>query len=247
MDLDKNQKDLNRRARIRDNQRRSRAQKQSHTRELEQKLATLQEQARFKDVEHRLAIQKLEAENRKLSFLLSRSGLSLDVIEEYLQAVDDPNITQKLAIPNLRQPEGPCQSPCRQKQETRACLSRRDDAIGGTLNPQRPGEPETAPKSFPKASHQDELQSGGPVQEQSVCGCPPNETLASWPKNEDVLNTTLCAIADELISQYNTRGVDMAEIRRKLWAGFSKGLTTDEGCRVQNQILFQVLDEISNN
>lgn len=84
-------------------------------------------------------------------------------------------------------------------------------------------------------------------QDQSICGCAPAEDERSWPTNEDILNTTLCAIAEELINQYNTCGVDMAEIRRKLRSGFSKGLTTDEGCRVQNQILFQVLDEISNN
>jgi hypothetical protein len=56
----------------------------------------------------------------------------------------------------------------------------------------------------------------------------------------------MCAIADELINQYNTRGADMDEIRRKLWSGFRAGNSGD-GCRVQNQILFQVLDEISNN
>jgi hypothetical protein len=64
--------------------------------------------------------------------------------------------------------------------------------------------------------------------------------------NNDLMNTTMCAIADELIDQYNTSGADIEEIRRRLWSGFRSGKTGD-GCRVQNQILFQVLDEISNN
>lgn len=81
----------------------------------------------------------------------------------------------------------------------------------------------------------------------SVCDCPPNEDKNQWPADEDILNTTLCAIADELISQYNTRGVDRAEIQQKLWLGFRKGLNSGDGCRVQNQLLFQVLDEISND
>ncbi|PWY72423.1 hypothetical protein BO70DRAFT_298022, partial [Aspergillus heteromorphus CBS 117.55] len=240
---------LTRLARIRDNQRRSRAQKQTHTRELEQKLATVQEQARCRDVEQRLAVQKLEAENRKLRCLLSRMGLPLDAIEEYLQAVDNPNVAQKLAIPSIhRRSEGHSQ-----EQEMHACSSR-EGTINAISNSRHFGisstrhEAETTARSSLETSLHNEPPSDGPGPgEQSVCGCTPNEDTATWPTNEDVLNTTLCAIADELISQYNTRGVDMAEIRRKLWAGFSKGLTTDEGCRVQNQILFQVLDEISNN
>jgi hypothetical protein len=80
-----------------------------------------------------------------------------------------------------------------------------------------------------------------------MCGCLSDEAPQTWPASYDILNTTLCAIAEELVKQYNTRGVDMAEIQKRLWAGFCNGVSTDEGCRVQNQILFQVLDEISDN
>lgn len=61
-----------------------------------------------------------------------------------------------------------------------------------------------------------------------------------------MLNSTMCAIAEELVSQYNTRGVDPEEIRRRLWSGFRTG-SSGNGCRVQNQILFQVLDELSED
>ncbi|PWY95792.1 hypothetical protein BO94DRAFT_580953 [Aspergillus sclerotioniger CBS 115572] len=237
MEPNKNQKNLDRLARIRENQRNSRARKLQHTRELEQKLAALQEQARLRDVEHRLAMQKLEAENRKLRHLLTRSGLASDSIEKYLHA-DDLASTEKLAIPNLRRPEAECQ-PYR----VRPCSSTTNDAAtratGNALDSNSAIKPES--RTLLQG-----IESQGSARD-TVCGCAPNEAIASWPSNEDVLNTTLCAIADELIDQYNTRGVDMEEIRRKLWAGFSKGLTTEEGCRVQNHILFQVLDEISNS
>ncbi|OJI90230.1 hypothetical protein ASPTUDRAFT_197392 [Aspergillus tubingensis CBS 134.48] len=246
MEPKKHQKDLDRLARIRENQRNSRARKQQHTRELENKLAALQEQARLRDVEHRMAVQKLEAENRKLRYLLTRSGLSSELLEQYLQ-IDDPALTEKVAIPKLRSTEAQCQS-----QDSPACMPKSRNAAISALQSIEPGisspgqscDRVTKPRSeIVQAASDIEV----PVRDQSVCGCGPGEAVESWPSNGDVLNTTLCAIADELIDQYNTRGVELSEIRRKLWAGFSKGLTTEEGCRVQNHILFQVLDEISNS
>ncbi|RAH73520.1 bZIP transcription factor [Aspergillus aculeatinus CBS 121060] len=235
-------------ARIRENQRRSRARKQAHTRELEQKLISLQEQVRQKDVEHRLTVQGLDAENRRLRSLLSDVGISSNAIEEYLEkTVDDPSPTQKIAIPSLPQ----------SGVKARSCRGRAQQTCRSETTPDTAGvSPPPDSKPVDKVSESTVDLPGHPMKndrekshDQSVCGCSPDESGTSWPDSNsgDVLNTTLCAIADELITQYNTRGVELDEIRRKLWEGFSKGLTTEEGCRVQNQILFQVLDEISNN
>ena len=49
-----------------------------------------------------------------------------------------------------------------------------------------------------------------------------------------------------MINQYNTKGIDVDEIRRKIWSGFRAG-ANGTGCRVQNHILFQVLDDISSD
>ncbi|RJE19027.1 hypothetical protein PHISCL_08640 [Aspergillus sclerotialis] len=219
------QKNLARLARIRENQRRSRAKKQEYVHELEQKLANFQEEARQKDVQHRLAVQKLTAENRKLRYLLSLSGLPSHAIEEYLRDVDEPAMERKVAIPALS--GNASHSPAARPAGSEA----REQPI---------------PVETQGAAH-DVKELRQPRQCQSVCDCPSTYDEDQWPADEDVLNTTLCAIADELISQYNTRGVDRAEIQRKLWDGFRKGLNTGEGCRVQNQLLFQVLDEISND
>jgi hypothetical protein len=78
----------------------------------------------------------------------------------------------------------------------------------------------------------------------SLCDCSTGEDL---PEGDgDLLNTTLCGMAEELINQYNTAGIDIEVIRQRLWAGFKAG-TRGDGCRVENQVLFQVLDEISNS
>ncbi|KAF7588461.1 hypothetical protein BBP40_005687 [Aspergillus hancockii] len=99
------QKKLAKLARVRENQRKSRPRKQEHICVLEQKLVALQEQNHRKDVEHRLTVQRLEAENTGLKFLLSRVGLSSNTIAEYVQATGDPDMTQKIAIPALRRPQ----------------------------------------------------------------------------------------------------------------------------------------------
>lgn len=78
----------------------------------------------------------------------------------------------------------------------------------------------------------------------SLCACAPNEDLDSLPISARVINTTFCSIAEKLVDQYNSRGVDVSEIKQKLREGFFRS-NSEEGCRVQNQILFQVLDEIS--
>lgn len=340
-------------ARIRENQRRSRARKQEHIRDLEQKLACLQEQANKNDVEHRLATQRLEMENRKLRYLLSCSGIPPHTVEEYLRTGDDPAVTQKVAIPALRRPEfqseplhqekkcpRPCggvssntvgelqngdggleiqkvaipapglpeirpETQCREQKCSRPCASvpfreveEKPRSIfdpvmtQGVVLPalQRPevqpearcqetkpslpcsSAPDTSERVTSPAETQNQLAakdeplntpespgktisqgSGEPSERPELpplcdCDCSSGDNVAEClPDNGDVLNTTLCAIADELIQQYNTRGMDIAEIRKRLWTGFSKGLTSEEGCRVQTQILFQVLDEISNH
>ncbi|RMJ21305.1 hypothetical protein PHISP_07824 [Aspergillus sp. HF37] len=239
--MDNNQQTrLQRLARTRENQRKSRARKQEHVQDLEQKLAVCQDDARRKDVEHRLAMQKLEAENRKLRRLLSFGGLPSNAVDQYVQAADDPAMARKVAIPALRQsemrsaiPDQPTDGAAGSKDKAQSPAARCGAADDGV-------RPNTVPHGPQRLEQTQKCQ--------SVCSCPPDDDCnGSWPADEDVLNTTLCAIAAELISQYNTRGVDMEEIRQKLWAGFRKGLNSGGECRVQNQVLFQVLDEISND
>ena len=200
-------------SRIRENQRQSRARKQEHTRELEQQLCELKKQMQQKDVDHRLAVQRLKAENQRLRGLLVSLGVDAgsDGTGE-----EDSVAARKIAIPMLHH-----------RRQGSSCSKTLQSNYG-------PGYelPCTAENPTTEFSHS-----------QSVCGCPSDDS--SWPVDDDILNSTLCIIAEELISQYNTRGVDLAEIHRKLWAGFSRSATGD-GCRVQNQVLFQVLNDISD-
>ncbi|KAJ5629253.1 hypothetical protein N7528_002910 [Penicillium herquei] len=227
MEKETDQKNSQRLARVRENQRKSRAKKQEYVRELEQRIGACNEEAQKKDIENRLKIQKIEAENRHLRTLLRSLGVSSDLVQRYVELADEgAAIDRKVAIPAISRPKDRNYSTS--PNETKPCLA--------------PG-PSRTPTS---ETQEDPSPSRVDTTNPSLCGCSTEEqTENSWPSDDNLLNTTLCTIADDLVSQYNARGTDMDEIRRRLWAGFRKGQSGD-GCRVQNNILFQVLDEISN-
>ncbi|KAJ6119534.1 hypothetical protein N7523_003814 [Penicillium sp. IBT 18751x] len=242
---DKSQKDLQRLARVRDNQRKSRARKQEYTRDLEQQLAAYKKEAQQKDIEHRLTLQRLDSENRNLRSLLVSLGVSVDLIQQYVDLADQGVVAaRKVAIPAMQRPNKPVASSSPTSASTAS-----QSTNGG---PRRDEDSNTkvfdgcvSAEARPTEKQPQKLDNPSPA---LCCASSGQGSSKLWPamSNDDLMNTTMCAIADELIDQYNTSGADIEEIRRRLWSGFRSGKSGD-GCRVQNQILFQVLDEISNN
>jgi hypothetical protein len=243
---------VDRLARVRENQRKSRARKQEHVKELEQRLALCKEQAQQKDIEHRLATQKVEAENRHLKALLGSLGVSTASVQRYLQEAEaGASTSRKVAIPAIQRTKGedglsiaprdthssnPSTAiPCAPKEELRR--AELPTASKGTCA-STVAEPACQPSGL--------TQQEGKEEDPALCGCRDERQVPETASDEDVLNSTLCAIAEEMINQYNTKGVDVDEIRRRIWSGFRAG-ANGTGCRVQNHILFQVLDDISGD
>ncbi|KAJ6079655.1 hypothetical protein N7467_009408 [Penicillium canescens] len=315
-------RDVDRLARVRDNQRKSRARKQQYVKELEQRLSVNETQAQQRDIEYRLAVQKVEAENRHLKTLLASLGVSNASVQQYLQVVEQrENTTQKIAIPAAQRREG-LDSPARcgsgprlpvaiprvydnqvktepTEQQSSSCGSvcgpaasngscgttasnsvcgpqARNNACGrtssnsyvptssnsayGSTTSSNACGPSASKSAYgptasnsacaPKAtekSKSNELSSHEPkVGDPDLCGCSLNGQEMVAATEDDLLNSTLCGIADEMINRYNTKGLDVEEIRRRTWSGFRAG-ANGTGCRVQNSVLFQVLDEISHD
>jgi hypothetical protein len=65
------------------------------------------------------------------------------------------------------------------------------------------------------------------------------------PLLEGDRDAVLCSVARDLIYQFNIPPREMDAIRLKLATGFSRPSAPGGGCRVNNQLLFQVLNEIS--
>ncbi|KAJ5353448.1 hypothetical protein N7541_006012 [Penicillium brevicompactum] len=74
--------------------------------------------------------------------------------------------------------------------------------------------------------------------------------VTPWPvlTNETAAEdqTMLCSVAYRLILQSNKRQYDDSQIDSRIRCGFKLGRTPSEGCRVDNEILFAVLAEISS-
>lgn len=253
---------------MRENQRKSRARKQQYIEELEQKVAVCNAQAQQREIEHLIAFQKLEAENAKLRSLLHSVGLTPDFLDGFLKDESSPTATEKIAIPRLKPAissqslPGQCVSTTNTiKSCPPSSLETVDNFCAKVSKCQgKPCTPSTAGLSEPSgilpvtpadpvATPQQSLPSNKqtvrlpPIA--SLCDCGP-ESITKWPRLETSSNTTLCEVAEDLISQYNIQGVDINAIKQRLWRGFRNG-GENSGCRVQNNVLFEVLDEISGD
>lgn len=58
-------------------------------------------------------------------------------------------------------------------------------------------------------------------------------------------NSVACVHAREMVDQYNLSGRDVQQIGFKLAPGFTREMNSGEDCRVDKELLFQVLDEVS--
>lgn len=78
-------------ARIRDNQRRSRARRKEYLQELEARLRQCELQGIEASAEIQLAARRVADENKKLRILLGRHGVGDDVVETFLQSTASPD------------------------------------------------------------------------------------------------------------------------------------------------------------
>ena len=76
---------------------------------------------------------------------------------------------------------------------------------------------------------------------------PPTPPFCNIYPPSNTESTTLCSQAFVLISQQNFRGVDAHTIRSWLYEGFRQARNENEGCRVDNTLLFGLLDFISSS
>jgi len=85
-------------ARIRDNQRRSRARRKEYLQELEARLRQCELQGIEASAEIQLAARRVADENKKLRMLLNQNGVSDDNIEAYLQSTASPDTVMGLGF-----------------------------------------------------------------------------------------------------------------------------------------------------
>ncbi|KAB8229545.1 uncharacterized protein BDW43DRAFT_188947 [Aspergillus alliaceus] len=70
-------------------------------------------------------------------------------------------------------------------------------------------------------------------------------TLSTEVSKYEYRNTTVCAVALELVMNCNTKNLSILELDMRLRCGYRSARFQWEGCRVDNRVLFAVLAEIT--
>ncbi|KAK6517487.1 hypothetical protein TWF281_004139 [Arthrobotrys megalospora] len=68
--------------------------------------------------------------------------------------------------------------------------------------------------------------------------------IESFSRLTSTTTTTLCSIAYEMVLKFNHKAYPLEELDRRLRCGYSGGYVMDEGCSIDNKVLFRVLGEI---
>lgn len=270
-------------ARIRENQRRSRARRQEHLQDLERRLSECHVTCR--EAELRLAaFKELQIENARLRQLLEILGVNANLVNTFVHqdaaaapgSSNSPALRQlkpKLALahspakpspmgehvvatsvhsPNLAALSSASPSTSSQPASFFSTWSFNADPNGG--GPPR-GTPGASPSNLPVQeslrvhpflpNFQDGTIFGrGFHVDDSFC-CMVFGNKATGPLQASHENTVLCSLAKEMIDQYNINGEDLERIKNRLAAGFAPPASPGESCRVNNQLLFEVLNDIS--
>jgi len=248
-------------ARIRNNQRRSRARRKDYIAELEEKLQKY-ESPQHQNFPH-LEIQDLLKENELLKKLLQSLGLDQDFLKSYSQASTrasdlhandhEAGRADRLATPGTMQTNltftmqlpGLGSHLTEDVFETDASMTDTslvrhgpiqfgDNRLGDTLTP--------TTISLSAILDDSTAQTHGQSQPTQSSVEMLNETThqALLPEN-----TTLCSLAFSLLMSNNRKGYSAVDLDLKLRAGYMCGASTSEGCRIDNKVLFSVLAEIS--
>ncbi|KAK0129215.1 hypothetical protein ONS95_001150 [Cadophora gregata] len=255
--------------RVRNNQRRSRARRREYVAELERKLKECEvEGVPTCSIVPEDTIRRLQEENRKLRELLRQVGIEQITVEQYLTNHDDNNpretvgivVNELVASAGLQIPSWT--SDVVEADSLQAAAATLPEYIDELLVDTFLNLPDDS-FSDPDLGRLLDTAQEGPVSDpimlpshspSALCTAPSSSTPADAPSffcpesslpvtSQCDTETTLCSDAYEMLRQHNKKGVDMIEIGIRLWNGFTKG--DERGCKVENKLLFSVLEYIS--
>jgi hypothetical protein len=271
---------ISKQARIRDNQRRSRARRQEHLQDLERRLSECHVACREAELQL-TAFKEMQIENARLRQLLEILGVNEHLIHTFVH--QDATTASSSGASALRQlkpkialtpgvvkhtpapknevagngpptnfaalsasftssPSQPTPFAMWPTNLDASCLSPQRDSPGtspGGFPVHEPFPPQPfLPQSQGGTTCNGELYAGG-----SFC-CMVFGNKATGPLQASHENTILCSLAKELIDQYNIDGEAFEQIKTRLAAGFALPAHPGESCRVNNQLLFEILTEI---
>ncbi|KAK5088723.1 hypothetical protein LTR05_002944 [Lithohypha guttulata] len=256
--------------RIRDNQRRSRARRQEYLADLERRLSECQLTCREADIQ-RAAFIELQIENTRLRELLALAGIN-EQLKPKIVTVDASRTLSSSSMQATPRPRGTQNNPSHTSQSVvRTTPDGTTPPTPGVIYPH--SSPYTAPqhtshnfdwlyqqgRTTPQPGPQPRFQQQQQQQQQpppihSHPYQPPTDVLmcdafgvaAHGPVRVADENSVLCSVAKQMIEQYNISPAEMKQVKLKLSQGFCRSAYPGSGCAVDNQVLFQVLNELSS-
>ncbi|KAF7587276.1 hypothetical protein BBP40_007493 [Aspergillus hancockii] len=194
---------LSRLARVRENQRTNRARKQNYVQELEQKLASSKEDAKRKEIERKLFVQKFEAENRKLRDLLTFLGMQPSVIETYLHMDDKSNTSLQGSEEATRSPyqKSRHSSPCsfqHRGHDSTSSAEPPEQPVASAASQQTPGLAQENASSLERLEDSVPgvpcVQSPGPVKRSASFAGPPEQPVSggAWQRTSGLAKDRNC-------------------------------------------------------
>ncbi|KJZ77335.1 hypothetical protein HIM_03059 [Hirsutella minnesotensis 3608] len=245
------------RRRERDNQRRHRERVRSHVAQLEARLAETELQLR----QALLAIHHLTLELNRARLPVSTSQLDCTSA-----AARCPS---SLPPPSPAQTCSPSQAPSKPESPDDAVISHRPDysecdggeyLLQSTTDESRPQTAARCTASYEakERNSRDDFSSSeeSPLlaitsnsDPKASCGCDiaaDEEACRNMPPPEAGESTTRCRDAYRLIMERNYSGWDNGRLHRWLGPGFRGPVVAGDGCRVENMLLFTVLDRITS-
>ncbi|KAJ5436540.1 hypothetical protein N7445_007425 [Penicillium cf. griseofulvum] len=232
-------------ARIRNNQRRSRAKRLEYIRELEEKAKKYDELITPTPPPSLSAFDKLQSENAWMRGLLATLGFNFNSLDAPPGSIHDsepnmvPAVTGSLA--NSVDTHQFMANPTPLSFWEQWDSSGLSPDMGLDFNiPLLSNEANNLTTLDPALVEAVELANSN--LDTSQCQRIQEDTETSVPSD---LDTTLCSLACQWVIQCNTKGVELDVLYFRMEHGFKQGNSPLEGCRVDNQVLLKVLAEIS--
>ncbi|GKZ26386.1 hypothetical protein AbraIFM66951_003148 [Aspergillus brasiliensis] len=259
-------------ARVRNNQRRCRQRKRDYVAELERELASVKDTTSREILKLQSIADSLRQENERLAAILGLRGIEYtpsrpdrqideennvmnDIGSDLVPSVDPSNLGASATSPaiiNFKHISYPSDD--------------RLDIISDALA-YFPGPTEDTPSrevsqlyfSPLKSSSADKFKDyltdtscfsippeAGPLSESLLLPDTqlPSTTLRTEVSEDKYEDTTVCAVALELVMNCNTKNLSILELDMRLRCGYRSARFQWEGCRVDNQVLFAVIAEI---
>ncbi|GAD92998.1 predicted protein [Paecilomyces variotii No. 5] len=224
-------------ARVRNNQRRSRQRKRDYVEELERRLTSIEDTTSREILRLRSLTDELFQENEKLKALLDLRGI------DYGFATPNKRMTNKNdALRDTSSHLVPLENTSLIGY-TENTISRDIRQLNVYPSPSTSGKSKDivqGTSSLPDLPEIEQDLGSLLLLEQDK----PDMALSTEVSKDEYQDTTLCAVALELVTNCNKKNLSILELDMRLRCGYRNARFQWDGCRVDNQVLFAVLAEI---